>query len=139
MILTNDAEEKELLNRIYDEVKEIDFSENLDVYSRERLNDLLAEGIAEFEWSDVYVNITFSSFEFYQGDSASYNVLTMAPIDEGDAGGGSSKKSCHCTWGWGCIPRSFDCREGSLICKKTEYGCGWFLLDPCTGRCSNRL
>lgn len=130
LILTTNTEEKALLNRIYDEVKKIDFSENFEDDDEEivLLNSLAAEGVSMFDWDEVYIDITFSSFEFYQAGKRDYNIYEMIAIDSGTEGGSSGNKDCTCRWDhW-----FTDCKKGG--CIETIDGCGWLWRQPCTGR-----
>lgn len=130
LILTNNTEERLLLDRIYDEVKKIDFSISLEDNSEEvsLLNSLIDEGISRFEWDEVYMDITFSSFEFYQVGKRDYRIYELAQHD-GDTGGGSIGDN-YCTCRWSHPAKS--CIDGG--CTETEWGCGWFLLQSCTGK-----
>lgn len=134
LILTTDTNEKALLNRIYDEVKQMDFNESLENDDEEilLLKSLVAEGVSMFGWDDVYVDITFSSFEFYQAGKRNYNIYFLTAYND-DASGGGGTVDCTCRWSAGCL--GMDCVDGKFDCKETDFGCGLIWFQGCTGLC----
>ncbi|MDP3461669.1 MAG: bacteriocin fulvocin C-related protein [Bacteroidales bacterium] len=50
---------------------------------------------------------------------------------------GGPKPNCICRWNITCgFLNHGHCNKNSSDCKKTDDGCGWFLQEDCTGRCS---
>lgn len=129
--ITSDSNEYLLMKRIYDEIHKIDFEEALMEDEEDAtLNGMIEEGILNFGWDDTFVDITFSSFEFYEVDKVDYNAykhtLTQH-IDDGGGSGGSSLDDCTCKNN----SLLATCKKG---CKETIDGCGLLWRKPCIGK-----
>lgn len=110
----------------------MDFSKSLEDEDEEilALNNLVAEGISMFQWNDVYIDITFSSFEFYEEGKEDYKAYTHRPILQLEEEGEGMTAPNYCTCRWHSLIK--DCKKGG--CIETDWGCGWLLLQPCTGK-----
>lgn len=116
------------------------FIENFDFHKSELTNeeveyahDFYFRSLDIFGKTDEYVEVSFMSFEFVNNKSE-YN-FNRQYVEFYQAEVGGDKPPCNTRCGvWSdttCGP--FDCKSGN--CETTTIGCGFLLLQNCTGKC----
>ena len=126
-------------------LKKYDFSKELTKQQEQFLNDWFEEGKLNFNWTPYFLISGFAMLnedavlnkkEFQNKFPSLYSMrvddgLSEPGVGNGDGGTGD----CDCRWDISCqLAHMGSCSDDK--CKDTSLGCGFMLMQSCTGDCS---
>lgn len=125
--------ERELMKKFQEFVNTANFSVGITDKERTYLESLREEGFTKFGWTQRFVVSAFGYLENVDRNG----IIVKRDLDDVPVfTDPNTKPDCDCRWGFTCLDGPCDERPKSCILDDDDdYGCGWFLVQKCTGVC----
>ena len=136
---TSDSGSKQFYEEIKNSLSELTFDSGISSYEfNENWKPIIENLQTQYDWSDDDIYVTFATlFTVTESLSKSSKSLSYSFTSIISAG---FSDNCNCRWGGiGCGSDSFDSCKEKKTCPEDiddEIGCGFLLLQSCTGKCT---